>query len=130
MTTLTSMPQGGNSDTDMLIEEQPGPSPSGLDIEQPTDTIDIMVGLLTLNNAGTIESLVKSILEGLRQAFPNMSALLVNCDAGSQDGTSGIIDRVAAGMVPVRVVQNAASTYANLTRESGFPASTEHQGER
>ncbi|MGZ8384161.1 MAG: hypothetical protein ACXWWE_09140, partial [Nitrospira sp.] len=103
----------------MLTQEHTAPTPSLPDGEQATDTIDIMVGLLTLNNAGTIESLVKSILEGLRQSFQNISALLVNCDAGSQDGTPDIIDRVAAGMVPVRMMPNAASTYANLTRESG-----------
>lgn len=125
MTTLASIPQGGNSAPDMLTQEHTAPTPSVPDGEQPTDTIDIMVGLLTLNNAGTIESLVKSILEGLRQSFPNISALLVNCDAGSQDGTPGIIDRVAAGMVPVRMIPNAASTYANLTRESGFPGRDE-----
>jgi hypothetical protein len=109
----------------MLTQEHIGPNPPGLDVEQPRDTIDIMVGLLTLNNAATIESVVKSVLEGLREAFPNISALLVNCDAGSQDGTPGIIDRVAAGTVPVRVVPNAAGTYANLTRESGFPGRDE-----
>jgi glucosylglycerate synthase len=125
MTTLTSMPQGRDSDRDMVTQEHRGPSASGLDVEQPTDTIDIMVGLLTLNNAGTIESVVKSIVEGLRQSFPSSSALLVNCDAGSQDGTSAIIDRVATGMVPLRVIPNAAGTYANLTRESGFPGRDE-----
>ena len=119
------MPQDGNRDTDMLTQEQTDLKPSGLDGAQSTDTLEIMVGLLTLNNAGTIESVVKSILEGLQQSFPNISALLVNCDAGSQDGTPGIIDRVAAGMLPVRTISNAASTYANLTRESGFPGRDE-----
>lgn len=97
----------------------------GIEGEQPTDTTEIIVGLLTLNNAATIESIVKSVLEGLQQSFPDIPALLVNCDAGSQDGTPGIIDRVAAGMVPVRMIPNAASTYANLTRESGFPGRAE-----
>jgi hypothetical protein len=125
MTTLASMPQSGNSETDMLTQEQAAASTSDLGGRQPTDTLDIMVGLLTLNNAGTIESLVKSILEGLRQSFPNLSTQLVDCDAGSQDGTPGIVDRVAAGMVPLRIIPNAAGTYANLTRESGFPGRDE-----
>lgn len=125
MTTLASMPQSGNSETDMLTQEQAAASTSDLGGRQPTDTLDIMVGLLTLNNAGTIESLVKSILEGLRQSFPNLSTQLVNCDAGSQDGTPGIVDRVAAGIVPLRIIPNAAGTYANLTRESGFPGRDE-----
>ncbi len=125
MTTLASIPQDGNSAADMATQEQAPPLPSMPDGEPPKDTIDIMVGVLTLNNAGTIESLVKSIVEGLRQSFPNTSVLLVNCDAGSQDGTPALIDQVAAGMVPVRVIPNAASTYANLTRESGFPGRDE-----
>lgn len=125
MTTLASMPQGGNSDTDMVTREHTAAGPPGVGGEQPADTIDIMVGLLTLNNAGTIETLVKSIVEGLGQSFPNIPALLVNCDAGSQDGTPDMIDRVAAGMLPVRTIPNAASTYANLTRESGFPGRDE-----
>lgn len=108
-----------------MTHEQTVLGPPGLDGQQPTDTTEIVVGLLTLNNAATIESLVKSVVEGLQQSFPNVSALLVNCDAGSQDGTPGIIDRVASGMVPVRLVPNAASTYANLTRESGFPGRDE-----
>ncbi len=125
MTTLASIPQGGNKTADKLAQEQAAPASPILDRERPTETIDIMVGLLTLNNAGTIESLVQSLLQGLRESFPNTSASLVNCDAGSQDGTPGIIDRIAAGIVPVRLIPNAASTYANLTRESGFPGRDE-----
>ncbi|ULA58286.1 MAG: Glycosyl transferase family 2 [Nitrospira sp.] len=124
MTTVMSMPQGGNSDTEMLA---PGSerSPSGADRESPTDTLDIMIGLLTLNNAGSIEAVLKSIVEGLRQFFPDASALLVNCDAGSQDDTSSIISRLAEGVLPVRIVSNPAGTYAHLTREPGFPGRDE-----
>ncbi len=125
MTTLISTPQGGSSDTDMAIHPDATVGPAGSDGKPPTESIDLMVGLLTLNNAGTIESLVKSIVDGLRQSFPDAPALLVNCDAGSQDGTSGLIDRIAAGLIPVRTMSNAASTYANLTRESGFPGRDE-----
>lgn len=124
MATVISMPQGGNSDTEML-PTNPELSASGADHEWPVDTIDIMIGLMTLNNAGSIEAVLKSILEGLRQFFPTASALLLNCDAGSQDGTSGIITRLAAGILPVRTVSNAAGTYANLTREQGFPGRDE-----
>ena len=87
---------------DKLAQEQAAPASPILDREHPTETIDIMVGLLTLNNAGTIESLVNHFSKDCEQSFPNISASLVNCDAGSQDGTPGIIDRIAAGMVPVR----------------------------
>lgn len=124
MTTVLSTPQGGHSNRETLAL---GPefNTSGTELEWPTDRVDIMIGLLTLNNAGSIEAVLKSILEGVRQFFPDASVLLVNCDAGSQDGTSGIITRLAAGIVPVRTVTNAAGAYANLTREAGFPGRDE-----
>lgn len=118
------MPQGGNSDTEVLASgPELGPSDAGM--EWPSGTVDIMIGLLTLNNAGSIEAVLKPILEGLRQFFPDASALLVNCDAGSQDDTAGLITRLAAGIIPVRTVSNAAGSYANLTREAGFPGRDE-----
>ncbi len=124
MTGVVSIPQKGNSDTELQAQRSELDA-SHADRQRPVDTIDIMVGLLTLNNAGSIETVLKSILEGLRQFFPNASALLVNCDAGSQDGTSGIIDRIAAGSIPLRIVPNAVGTYTNLSRELGFPGRTE-----
>ena len=126
MTTLASRPQQDkDSEPAMVTPEQVRHDPSVAGSEPATETIELMVGLLTLNNAGTIESLVKSIVEEVRQSFPNVSAVLVNCDAGSQDGTPALIERIAAGMIPLRTVPNAASTYANLTRESGFPGRDE-----
>ena len=124
MTTLASRPQQ-DSEPAMVTQPRAGEGQSALHDETSPETIEIMVGLLTLNNAGTIEALVKSIVEGVRQSFPNVTALLVNCDAGSQDGTPGLVERIAAGMMPVRTIPNAASTYANLTRESGFPGRDE-----
>lgn len=118
------MPQGGKSETEMLPPSQELTA-SGTDMEWPVDTVEIMIGLLTLNNAGSIEPVLKSIVEGLRQFFPDASALLVNCDAGSQDDTPGIITRLAEGVIPVRIVSNAAGTYAHLTREPGFPGREE-----
>lgn len=121
---VVSMPQVEKSEPEMLTSS-PKLSTSGPDMDWPADTVEIMIGLLTLNNASSIESLLKSTVEGLRQFFPHASALLVNCDAGSQDDTSGIITRFAEGLIPVRIVSNAAGTYAHLTRESGFPGRDE-----
>jgi len=124
MTTVMSKPQGGKSETEVLAPS-PELSVSRTDMEWPTDTIDIMIGLLTLNNAGSIEPVLKSIVEGMRQFFPHASALLVNCDAGSQDDTPGLITRLADGVIPVRIVSNATGSYAHLTREPGFPGRDE-----
>ena len=124
MTTVLSMPQGGKSDTETVA---PGPelTASGTGVGWPTDTVEIMIGLLTLNNAGNIEPVLRSVVEGVRQCFPNASALLVNCDAGSQDDTPGIITRLAEGVIPVCPVSNASGTFTHLNREPGFPGRDE-----
>ena len=41
-------------------------------------TADVVVGLLTLNNVGTIEQVVKSIIEGLQRFFAGASVMIVN----------------------------------------------------
>ena len=83
-------------------------------------TAEVVVGLLTLNNAGTIEQVVKSIIEGLQRFFAGASAMLVNYDGGSQDGTPEIVERLAAGQVAVRTVPGAVGHYASLGPDSGF----------
>ena len=42
-------------------------------IPEQAVTADVVVGLLTLNNAGTIEQVVKSIIEGLQRFFDGAS---------------------------------------------------------
>ncbi|MGC4096944.1 MAG: glycosyl transferase family 2 [Nitrospira sp.] len=81
-------------------------------------TADIVVGLLTLNNIGTIEQVVKSIIEGLQQFFAGASAMIVNYDGGSQDGTPETVQRLAAGQVAVRIVPHAGAHFASLGKDS------------
>ncbi|HEX2055240.1 MAG TPA: hypothetical protein VHF07_02025, partial [Nitrospiraceae bacterium] len=86
---------------------------------------DVVVGLLTLNNAGTIEQVVKSIIEGLRQFFAGASVMILNYDGGSQDGTPDIIQRLAAGHVPAQTLAGAAGRYATLATDSGLSGRAE-----
>lgn len=57
---------------------------------------DIVVGLPTYNNLATIAGVVQAIRQGLDQAFPQQSALIVNVDGGSSDGTTIRIAELAA----------------------------------
>jgi len=88
-------------------------------------TADVVVGLLTLNNVGTIEQVVKSIIEGLQRFFPGASAMIVNYDGGSQDGTPDIIQRLTAGHVALRSVSSTAGHYAHLAADSGLSGRAE-----
>ena len=49
---------------------------------------EIVVGLPSYNNAGTIAGVVRCVRQGLREAFPGKHAIIVNTDCGSTDGTA------------------------------------------
>jgi glucosylglycerate synthase len=53
---------------------------------------DIVVGLPSYNNAGTIAGVVQSVRQGLAQGLADKRAIIINVDGGSSDGT---IDRSA-----------------------------------
>src|SRR5712691_1807761 len=57
------------------------------------DRADLVVGIPSFRNAATIGHVTKAAAEGLRRHFPEMRAVIVNADGGSDDGTP---DRVRA----------------------------------
>lgn len=91
----------------------------------PSATAEVVVGVLTLNNAATIEPVVKGVVEGLRQSFASTSAMIVNCDGGSQDGTPEMVERLAGGAVPVRLVQTGSGRFSMRAADSGLPGREE-----
>jgi hypothetical protein len=90
--------------------------------------VDLLVGLPTFDHASTVEPVVTAIVAGLETSFPHASIMLVNADAGSQDGTPEIVKGAVGSLLPVAVVQYATGgTFSNpfaLLRlsESGVPA--------
>jgi hypothetical protein len=54
---------------------------------------DLVVGIPSFRNAGTIGHVAHEAAEGLRRSFPDARAVIVNADGGSEDGTT---DRVRA----------------------------------
>ncbi|MCC6651605.1 MAG: hypothetical protein IT348_10700 [Candidatus Eisenbacteria bacterium] len=57
----------------------------------PVGQVDIMVGLPTHNHAATIGPIVTALHAGLAKHFPRERTVLVNPDAGSDDGTREIL---------------------------------------
>ena len=61
---------------------------------------DIVVGIPSFRNAATIGHVTEAAAEGLRRNFPNMRAVIVNADGGSEDGTRDRV-RASADGVPI-----------------------------
>src|SRR4029434_8718792 len=49
-------------------------------------TADIVLGLPTYNNAGTIEPVIHGIQTGLRKHFDSLRSVIIHSDGGSKDG--------------------------------------------
>jgi len=52
---------------------------------------DILVGIPSFNNAGTIGHVVNAVQAGLAKYFPDRKAVLIDSDGGSTDGTVEIV---------------------------------------
>jgi hypothetical protein len=57
--------------------------------------VDILVGLRTHNNAGTIGPVIQAIQAGILKCFPRERAVIINADGGSQDRTPEFITGVS-----------------------------------
>jgi len=66
--------------------------------------VDLAVGLLTYNNAETIDGVLQAVAGGVGR-FPDARAALIVADAGSSDSTR---ERVAAASLPSVVVEHEA----------------------
>ncbi|HET7700973.1 MAG TPA: glycosyl transferase family 2 [Candidatus Limnocylindria bacterium] len=63
---------------------------------------DLLVGIPSFRNAGTIGHVAATVARGLRQHFPDARVALVNADGGSEDGTPEAV-AAAATDIPVAV---------------------------
>ena len=52
---------------------------------------DVVVGIPSFNNARTIGHVVRAVGAGLVKYFPGLTAVIVNSDGGSRDGTPDIV---------------------------------------
>jgi len=67
--------------------------------------VDLLLGLPTFNQASTIESVMNTILAGLRASSAHASVLVVNADVGSKDATPEILKRTVGSVLPIALVQ-------------------------
>lgn len=64
-------------------------------------TADLVVGIPSFKNAGTIAHVVEAARDGLRASFPRSRAVIVNSDGGSDDGTREVAARLDSEEVRV-----------------------------
>jgi glycosyltransferase involved in cell wall biosynthesis len=83
--------------------------------------VDILVGIPSYNNARTIGHVARAVSAGLAKYFPQQSALLVNSDGGSTDGTQDVVAQSELGSTqailvshPVRQVHKVVTAYQGL----------------
>lgn len=90
-----------------------------LDRSEPAD---VVVGVLTFNDKFTAPGVARSLVEGFRGYGPHHRVLVVNCDAGSQDGTPDLMQQAIGSDAPLRTVRHPvlASSF-HVMSESGVP---------
>ncbi len=59
---------------------------------------DIVVGIPSFNNAGTIAHVASAVATGLRDGFPGLRAAVVSSDGGSKDGTTQVVRDAIQGL--------------------------------
>lgn len=83
---------------------------------------DIVIGLLTFNDKTTAPDLAYAMADGCIRAFPERRILVVNCDAGSQDGTPRVIEQRLGSLVRFWAIRHPVlSASINVLSESGVP---------
>src|SRR5437588_4944475 len=50
-------------------------------------TADVVLGILSYNNAATIAQVIRTVQPGLAASFPANRSVIVHADGGSKDGT-------------------------------------------
>jgi glucosylglycerate synthase len=91
-----------------------------------TGEADILVGLPTLNNAKTIERVIRAIQVGLVKYFPRERAALVIPDGGSKDGTPELATgmsvqdfRTLLSAPPLRTMHTLTTSYRDIWGKGG-----------
>jgi glucosylglycerate synthase len=88
--------------------------------------VDILVGVPTLDNAATVGHVASVIHESFATDFARERTVLLNCDAGSQDGTPEIVqnaslkdDETLVAHQSLRTIHRISAPYHGLPGKSG-----------
>jgi hypothetical protein len=83
---------------------------------------ELVVGIPSYNNAGTVGHVVRAVAAGLARHFPERRAVIVNSDGGSQDGTPDVVARTELGSPQAILASHPVSPVRKiLTPYHGVP---------
>ena len=104
------------------------PDSTPLPLTEPTEAqvrdiaeADILVGIPSFNNAGTIGHVVKAIIAGLAKYFPEARAVLVNSDGGSTDGTPDVVAKASVDLGGMLITDRQSLLHRIVTPYQGIP---------
>ena len=91
--------------------------------------VDVLVGVPTLNNAGTIRPVVKAVHQAFARYFPRDRSVLINSDGGSDDGTPSLVRNASADDTETVTVSHSLRTVHRIsTRTTACRARGTHSG--
>jgi len=82
---------------------------------------DILIGIPSYNNAGTIGDVVKTIASGLAIYFPDAQSVIVNSDGDSQDGTPQVVHAALEESSTLLVQHPVPPIHKIITPYHGIP---------
>ena len=82
---------------------------------------DILVGIPSYNNAGTIGHVVKAVQTGLLKYFSDRRSILVNSDGGSIDNTIDIVQESSIDLNSILIHHNEEKLFKITTPYQGIP---------
>lgn len=84
-------------------------------------TADLLVGIPSFNNAGTIGHVVRAVGAGLAKYFPDQRAVLVNADGGSTDGTPTVVATTMVDLDLLLISEQPGTLHRIVTPYHGIP---------
>jgi glycosyltransferase involved in cell wall biosynthesis len=85
-------------------------------------SVELLVGIPSYNNADTIGHVVRAAAAGLAKYFPGRSAVIVNSDGGSNDGTAEVVAKTELSSPSAILVSHPVSpVHKIVTPYHGIP---------
>ncbi len=85
-------------------------------------SVELLVGIPSYNNADTIGHVVRAAAAGLAKYFPGRSAVIVNSDGGSNDGTAEVVAKTELSSPGAILVSHPVSpVHKIVTPYHGIP---------